>query len=154
MPGELGPLLGAGKEAEVYAYRPGWVVKLTRWRRDHAPARREDAILRALAPTGLAPAPGGVVEVDGRWGVVMEQVPAPVLADRLGAQDGASEVLDVMLELHRRMHAHAAPSGLPPLKERLVRNITSTRLVDEMTRRQLLDSLPGLPDGDRLCHGD
>ena len=151
---DLGPPLGAGKEAEIYAYRPGWVVKLTRWRRDHAPARREDAILRALRHTGLAPASEGVVQIDERWGVVMERVEGPVLFDRLAAPGGADDVLAVMVALHRRMHALAAPSGLPPLKERLVRNIGGTRLLDEPTRQRLLDAIPGLPDGDRLCHGD
>lgn len=151
---ELGPPIGSGKEAEVYRYLPGWVIKLTRWRRDHAPARREDAILQALAPTGLAPAGGGVVQIGPRWGVVMEHVEGPVLADRLGTPDGVAEVLDVMLKLHRRMHQLAAPSGLPPLKERLVRNIEGTRLLDEATRRRLLDSIPALPGRDRLCHGD
>jgi hypothetical protein len=151
---ELGEPIGAGKEAEVYLYRPGWVVKLTRWRRDHAPARREDAILRALERTGLAPAPGGVVEIAGRWGVVMEHVGAPVLAERLAAPGGVEEVLEVMLALHRRVHEWAAPSGLPKLKERLTRNIEGTRLLDEATRRRLLDMIPALADGDRLCHGD
>lgn len=151
---ELGAPLGAGKEAEVYLYRPGWVVKLTRWRRDHAPARREDAILRAVAPTGLAPAPGGVVEIGGRWGVVMEHLAAPGLAERLSAPGGVDEVLAVMLRLHRAVHAWAAPTGLPKLKDRLERNISGTRLLDETTRRRLLDAIPALPNGDRLCHGD
>ena len=151
---ELGELLGAGKEAEVYLYRPGWVIKLTRWRRDHAPARCEDAILRGLERTGMAPAPGGVVEIAGRWGVVMEHVTGPVLAERLTAPNGVEEVLSVMVDLHRRVHGWAAPTGLPRLKERLTRNIEGTRLLDEPTRRRLLDSLPTLPDGDRLCHGD
>jgi hypothetical protein len=154
VPGELGAPIGAGKEAEVYLYRPGWVVELTRWRKDHGPARRENAILRALAPTGLAPATQGVVEIEGRWGVVMEHVTGPVLAVRLGAPSGVGAVLEVMVELHRRMHEQVAPPGLPPLKERLVRNISGARYVDEPTRRRLLDSMPALPDGDRLCHGD
>jgi len=146
--------IGSGKEAEVYPYRPGWVVKLTRWRKDHAPARREDAILRALAPTGLAPATDGIVEIDGRWGVVMEHVAGPVLAERLGAPNGVAEVLAAMVDLHRRMHERVAPPGLAPVKERLVRNITGARHIDEPTRRRLLEAIPALPDGDRLCHGD
>jgi aminoglycoside phosphotransferase (APT) family kinase protein len=150
----LGALIGSGKEAEVYLYRPGWVVKLTRWRKDHAPARREDAILRALAPTGLAPATDGVVEIEGRWGVVMEHVAGPVLAERLSTPSGVADVLEVMVALHRRMHEQVAPPGLAPLKERLVRNITGARYIDEPTRRKLRDSIPALPDGDRLCHGD
>jgi Ser/Thr protein kinase RdoA (MazF antagonist) len=150
----LGAPIGSGKEAEVYSYRPGWVVKLTRWRKDHAPARREDAILRALAPTGLAPATDGIVEIDGRWGVVMEHVAGPVLAGRLGAPNGVAEVLAVMVDLHRRMHERVAPPGLAPVKERLVRNITGARHIDEPTRRRLLEAIPALPDGDRLCHGD
>jgi aminoglycoside phosphotransferase (APT) family kinase protein len=151
---DLGPPLGAGKEAEIYAYRPGWVVKLTRWRRDHAPARREDAILRGLAPTGLAPAANGVVQIDERWGVVMERVEGSPLVERLAAPNGAQEVLEVMVALHRRMHAVAASSALAPLKDRLVRNITSAPFLDEPTRQRLLKVVPTLPDGDRLGHGD
>lgn len=151
---DLGPPLGAGKEAEIYAYQPGWVVKLTRWRRDHAPARREDAILRGLAPTGLAPASNGVVQIDERWGVVMERVAGAPLFERLAAPGGVDEVLHVMVGLHRRMHDLPAPSALSPLKDRLVRNITGTGLLDEPTQRRLLDLIPTLPDGDRLCHGD
>lgn len=151
---DLGPPLGAGKEAEIYAYQPGWVVKLTRWRRDHAPARREEAILRALGPTGLAPAANGVVQIDERWGVVMERIEGAPLFERLAAPGGVDEVLEVMVRLHRRMHELAAPSALSPLKDRLIRNITGTGLLDEPTRRRLLDLIPTLPDRDRLCHGD
>ena len=152
---ELGSPLGAARKRKSTSIGPGWVVKLTRWRRDHAPARREDAILRALAPTGLAPAPGGVVEIEGRWGVVMEHVAAPGArrtAERTGwsgrgaGGDAAAAPAGARMWLRRRVcHSSRIDS---------TRNISGTRLLDETTRRRLLDALAALPDGDRLCHGD
>jgi hypothetical protein len=151
---DLGLPIGSGKEAEIYLYEPGWVVKLTRWRRDHEPARREDAILRGLAPTSLAPATRGVVEIGGRWGVVMEHVAGAALADRLSSPAGIAEVLEVMLRLHRQVHEVAAPSGLPRLKQRLADRLERAPYLDGGGRQTLLDTLKALPDGDRLCHGD
>ena len=61
--------------------------------------------------------------------------------------------LDVLARLQARIHAHPAPE-LGSLKLRLATGIARARLLDQPRRQALLRSLAGMPDGDRLCHGD
>jgi aminoglycoside phosphotransferase (APT) family kinase protein len=147
-------LIAAGNEAELFAWEPGTVLKLSRRPGDPAQAQREAAILTALAPLGLAPRLEEIVEVKGRWGIVMERIDRPVLASALAEPGQVPDVLAVMVELHRRLHAVAAPAALPELKQRLASRIEQAGRLDAALRRRLLAGLDDMPDGDRLCHGD
>jgi aminoglycoside phosphotransferase (APT) family kinase protein len=151
---DLGPALAAGNEAELFAWDGGTVLKLSRRIGAPAPAEREAATLAALAPLGLAPAVGGVIEVNGRWGVVMDRIDQPVLASALADPSLFPELLDLMATLHRRIHAVAAPAGLPNLKQRLAGRIDRADRLSRTLRDDLLAQLVAMPDGDRLCHGD
>src|SRR5690606_17330358 len=77
---QLGSPIAAGKAAELFLFGTG-VLKLTRRAGDRGPAEREAANLAAVAPLGLAPAPGPIVEIGGRWGLVMERIAAPTLGE-------------------------------------------------------------------------
>lgn len=144
--------LAAGKEAEIFAWG-GDVLKLTRRPGDAGPARRELAILRAVAGLGLAPVGREVTAIEGRWGVVMERIEAPVLGASLGGASQWDEILALMVELHRRIHAAAVP-GLVPLKSRMADRIGRALQLNEIVRRNLLARLAGMPEGERVCHGD
>lgn len=144
--------LAAGKEAEIFAWGED-VLKLTRRPGDAKPARREAAILRAVAGLGLAPAVREVVEIEGRWGVVMERIDAPVLGALLSEPARWDDVLALMLRLHLRIHAATTP-GLLPLKARLAERIGRAGQLSEAVRGDLLARLAAMPEGNRLCHGD
>lgn len=151
---DLGAPLAAGNEAELFAWGDGKVLKLSKRLGDPTQAEREAATLRALAPTGLAPTPDGVIEVAGRWGLVMERIDRPVLASALSDPDNAAQVLALMVSLHRRIHAVVAPAELPALRHRLALRIERAERLAPDLRTDLLVRLAALPDGDRLCHGD
>lgn len=144
--------LAAGKEAEIFAWGAD-VLKLTRRPGDDGPARREAAILEAVAGLGLAPALRGVVETGGRWGIVMERIGAPVLGALLEAPARQGEMLDEMLRLQRRIHA-ARAAGLEPLTARLAGRIGRACQLSGARRDELLARLAAMPAGDRVCHGD
>ncbi len=150
---ELGAPIAAGNEAEIFAWGDR-VLKLSKRPGDPAQAEREAATLLALAPLGLAPAVDGVIEVDGRWGVVMERIELPVLAGALADPARVGEVLELMVVLHRRIHRVAAPAGVPELKPRLAERIGRAERLEPGLRSELLARLAAMPDGDRLCHGD
>jgi aminoglycoside phosphotransferase (APT) family kinase protein len=61
--------------------------------------------------------------------------------------------LEAMASLHHRVHEHRL-SALPSLKGKLAQNIGRAPHLPESVRQSLLDRLTGMPDGDRLCHGD
>ena len=106
---ELGTPIAAGKEAELFAWDGHKVLKLAKRFGDATQPEHEAAILRALAPLGLAPAFESIAEVNGRWGVVMERIDQPVLASAMADPGLFPELLDLMIALHRRIHAVVAP---------------------------------------------
>jgi len=149
----IGPLLGAGKEAEVFAYGEH-VLKLYRRPDRRAVAFSEATILAIVADHHL-PAPD-VLEAgayDGRWGIVMGRAEGVSLGDQLLAEpQHADAVLAGMVRLQLKVHACIEPR-LPPLKRRLAERLARAPGIDAH-RDRLLARLAALPDGDRICHGD
>lgn len=151
---EIGKLLGTGKEAEVFE-RGDKVLKLYKLGAPKTSAFREAATLAMVENLRLpAPAVFGVEEIDRRWGVVMTRAPGRPLAERItGEPETSSASIMEMVRLHRLIHrCDGVP--FPSLKSRLAGNIGRASVLAEARRRQLLDRLAVLPDGDRLCHGD
>ncbi|WP_221939072.1 phosphotransferase family protein [Mycobacterium sp. KBS0706] len=151
-----GPLIGSGKEAEVFACGD-LVLKLYRTTASASKraAFREASILALVESLGLpAPAVHGVGQIDGRWGIAMTRADGPSLADALQREPGqGTACLERMARLQIGIHGHPG-THLGSLKARLAANIGQAGILDEPLRRRLLDGLAALPEGDRLCHGD
>jgi Ser/Thr protein kinase RdoA (MazF antagonist) len=150
----LGRRLGSGKEAEVFEFGEA-VIKLYKAGVPKRAVFREAAALAQAEALGLpVPSVGGVRYIDGRWGVVMSRVDGRSFAEIIVAQPAGKEAyLKEMALLHRRIHdCQAVFSG--SLKARLEADICRAAALNEGQRRRLLKELAGLPDGDRLCHGD
>jgi aminoglycoside phosphotransferase (APT) family kinase protein len=152
---ELGPLLGTGKVAEVYAWGDDLVLKLYKPGTPKSSAFREAANLSIVEASGL-PVPrvhsvGG--ELQNRWGVMMTRAEGVPFASALMASQPSQPHLAALAALHRRIHDVTA-TQLPSLKARLRTNIGRAPQLDAERRERLLAQLATLPDGDRLCHGD
>ncbi len=151
MTNAIGPRLGSGKEAEVFAYE-GYALKLYRHPAAKPSAFREAATLSIIECLGLpAPRPISVGAFGDRWGVVMTRADGRPFAEALPGDPAPH--LAAMARLHARIHACDA-SRLPALKSRLAHDIRQAELLGPARRRTLLAALAALPDGDRLCHGD
>jgi Phosphotransferase enzyme family len=146
----LGPKLGAGREADVYAYGDAAVLKLYRPGFGGHPA--EAAALQSL--DGIAPRLLDLVDRDGRTGLVLERFDGPDMLTLLQRRPwrvfGLAGVLAVT---HRAVHRVAAPAQLPELRPVLAARIHDAPLPPHL-RSFAMRVLDGLPDGDRLCHGD
>lgn len=153
----LGPLLGSGKEAEVFGCG-ALAVKLYRVTAT-APkpsAFHEASVLALVEAHGLpVPRVHAVGQVDGRWGIVMTRADGPPLGEAM--RPGSTEVaagLERMVRLHRAIH-DCPGTHLTGLKERLAADIgRAAETLGRPLARRLLDRLAALPEGDRLCHGD
>ena len=102
----LGPLIGAGRTAEVFAWGDGQVLKLYR---DGMPAQwvaDEARVGRIVVDAGLAaPVVGEMVELDGRLGVVYERLDGPSMLDYMAAHPAEIPALGRQFaELHAQMH--------------------------------------------------
>ena len=107
----LGELIGRGASSEVYAWTATTVVKLFVPRFAALAAvefERTDAVHAAGVP---CPAVHGMVEVDGRTGIVFDRLAGPSLF----AQRGAASTL---AHLHAELHDLPSPA-LPQLADTL-----------------------------------
>lgn len=149
---EIGRLLGAGKEAEVYEHGT-LALKLYRPGRPKAPAFREAANLAVVEKLSLpAPRVHVVGDYHGRWGLLMDRATGTSLADEMMPEPLLSAI-EEMGELHLRLHREPG-HGLPSLKARLSANIEHAPELPPALRERLAHVLAALPDGDRVCHGD
>jgi hypothetical protein len=126
----LGERIGWGGTCDVHDWGDGLVIKLFKpgWEH-HAAVEAERA--RAVYAAGVpCPAVHDLVTVNDRPGLVFDRVPGPWA---LGWPDGAA----ITARVHVAMHDIVAPATLP-------------RLVDALADL----GVHGLPDGDRIFHGD
>lgn len=100
------------------------------------------------------PAVHGVVVVDGRPGLIMDRIDGEDLLTTLSRRPwqlaGSASGLG---GLQARLHDVVAPPELPDLRATLAERLDSPHLPPE-ARSFARDQLAGLPDGERLCHGD
>jgi aminoglycoside phosphotransferase (APT) family kinase protein len=145
-----------GREAEVFAWQPGVVLKLYRtmdWRQS---AEIERAAMNAVRDVG-GPAPRGLetIELDGRPGLLMERIDGIDMLTQIGRQPWrVLRAGGILGRLQATLNTAQAPLSLEPLKDRLAREIRSVGTVRADLGELGLKALALLSDDDRLCHGD
>jgi aminoglycoside phosphotransferase (APT) family kinase protein len=145
-----GPRLGAGREAEVYAWGDAAVLKL--YRPGFGGHHAEAAALRSL--DGIAPRLLDVVDRNGRTGLVLERIDGPDMLTLLQRQPWrVLQLARTLATAHFTVHSVHAPADLPDLRQVLAARIHDAVLPAHL-RNFVTRVLDGLPDGDRLCHGD
>lgn len=145
--------LAEGREAEIFEWDAGTVLKLFRW--GPASADREAAALAAVAAVG-GPAPRLIdrVEIDGHAAIVIERIDGrDMLAILERAPARVFAEARRLAETHAALHRIAAPLDLPETRAVLRARIADAPLATEL-RAFALGELDALPDGDRLVHGD
>ena len=148
-------LIGQGRTAEVFAwsesralnlYYKGWTATAA-----EAEYQKAAAVCQSGAP---APAVDGVIQVDGRHGVIFERVVGSSLLNYTTSHPWTIlRSAHLMAELHAQMHA-CHPSGLPAQRERLQEKIRNARPLSDAMKQTALTALAQLPDDTALCHGD
>jgi Ser/Thr protein kinase RdoA (MazF antagonist) len=150
--GLLGPKLGAGREAEVYAWGDAAVLKL--YHPGFGGHGAEAAALRSLDGHGIAPMLLDVVEYDGRTGLVLQRFHRADMLTLLRRQPWrVFGLARALATTHLAVNRAPAPTDLPDLRQVLAARIHDAVLPPHL-HTFAIRVLDGLPDGDRLCHGD
>ena len=154
-PDNIGPLIGRGYYAEVFAYGEGKVVKLFDDGRDVESAEHEARLTTGARESGIpAPKIYDVVTVNDRVGIVMERIDGETMI-----QWGTSlpwrvySGAKLMARLHADMHSRR-DVDIPAPQEEMPDRIQTASGVEESVKRQAIERLAALPDGDSFCHGD
>ncbi len=148
--------IAEGREAEIFAWEDGTVLRLMRSPDALHAVESEAAALKAARDAGVSvPAPHGSVTVDGRPGLVMERLEGPDLLTLIGKKPWHIWSAGITTgRLQAEMHEVVAPEDLRSLKEGLKRNIEASDRVPAEMVKFALEILAELTDGDRLCHND
>jgi len=153
--GSKGPRIARGRTAEIFLWENSRILKLFL---EGFPARLveyEARVTGAAHTAGLpVPAVEGVVELDGRTGIVFERLDGTTI-------DGPKLVMPWILaryarisaELHVAMHSCELPEAISQ-RERLEQDIRKAPGLPADTREAVLKVLQQLPDGNALCHND
>jgi Ser/Thr protein kinase RdoA (MazF antagonist) len=147
--------LAQGRTAEIYPWDDGHVLKLFR---DWCPpdwVEYEAGIARAVYAAGVpSPAPGEILEVNGRRGLIYERLDGVSMLQDLNTHPWiAFKHARSLAELQVQINRQSIP-GLPSYKDRLRHDIRKTKHLTEEMREQVLARLAILPDQPNLCHGD
>jgi Ser/Thr protein kinase RdoA (MazF antagonist) len=156
MQGSLGEKIGEGVFAEVHAWAPGQVVKLSKPGIPHWALQHEAKMTRAVfAAGGPAPAVLGEVTLDGRFGIVLPRFDGPTLrqAARTGAitPEQAGAILATLC-----IAVHKTP---PPPDALSLRQAMDARLqfAGSVLPERIIAGVFALiehPAEDVLCHSD
>ena len=155
MPTEKGPMIARGRTAEIFLWKDNQVLKLFL---DWCPAHWIEEEVRgtqAAYEAGLpVPAAEGMVEVEGRLGIVFERIDGPSMFGLVGSKPWKLfRLARVLAELHAEMHSREVPE-LPSQRRGLERAIQREDVLPVNTKEVVLKVLEQLPDGSALCHGD
>ncbi len=152
---ELGPLLARGRTADIHAFGRDAVIKVLRSGFRDELIQIEADKTRAAADLG-APAPRvlDVTAVADRPALIVERVDGDSMLSRLLNRP---QQLVRLARLQADLHAHLASvhtEMFPSLTGRLTERIGKVANLSKDLKQRLLNELIGLPNEDRLCHGD
>ncbi len=147
-------LIGKGRLAEVFAWGDTQVLKLFAAGRDAAAIEAEARISQIVHEAGgVTPGTHGVVEVEGRRGIVYDRALGTSMLGQLSAKPWRLFAFGRMLaELHVSVH-QCRVDHLPSQHEQLERLIARAEL-PAAQRNLALARLRELPEGAAVCHGD
>ena len=157
MQGSLGEKIGEGVFADVHAWAPGQVVKLSKPGIPQWVVQHETQMTRAaFAAGGPAPEVLGEVTLDGRFGIVLPRFDGPTLrqATRTGAvtreQAGA-----ILATLCLAVHKTRPPPAALSLREAMDARLRfGGSVVPERITTGVLARIEHLAPDDVLCHSD
>jgi tRNA A-37 threonylcarbamoyl transferase component Bud32 len=151
-----GELIARGNTSDVWAWTTTTVVKLLRPGIPEHWAELEAAITERVRAAGLpVPATEGVIDVDGRRGIVLERVAGASMWDCMRDDPGRIPTLvDELVDLQCALLAAGPIDGVPELVVRVRAKIHAADELPPGERDAAKALLDDLEVGSALCHGD
>jgi len=150
-----GQLIGTGRSAEVFAWGDDRVLKLFMDWVSQSLIEREARLSRVIYEAGLpAPVVEGIIDVEGRTGIIFERVTGVSMLEEMGAKPNeAPRYAEILAEMHTAIHSREIPD-LPSLRDMIARNIRQSKILSDEESTRALQVLNQRKDGTILCHYD
>lgn len=148
--------IAEGREAEMFAWEDGKILRLFRGDFQRSTCEYQIRALQAVGEAGVrVPAIYGTTEVDGRLGVIMERIDGIDLLTLIGRKPWKVWwVGGIAGRTQAEINETRAPESLPSVHERYAGLIQRCADIPPECAAAGLAALRGLPEGDRLIHGD
>jgi aminoglycoside phosphotransferase (APT) family kinase protein len=148
-------LIARGNTSDIHEWTPGTVIKVLRPDIPRQWAAIEADITRRVHAAGIpCPATDGIVEVDGRIGVVLERIDGPTMWEVMKeTPSGVPRLIDDLVSLQTELHATSV-RGLPDLRRRLGSKIDEAVQITASERAAAQALLAVMPQDSVVCHGD
>ena len=152
----VGPLVAAGRTSDVYEFGRGAVVKIPRPGVPAHWAAMEARFTSAVHDIGApAPAVRAIVDIDGRDGIVFEQVDGLSMWELIvGSPSDVSVMARELASVHKRILSVGLPHEVAGLVERMSSKIAEVEQLTDEERSEAQQALGLLPRGAALLHGD
>lgn len=134
-----GPLIGTGRTAEIFAWGDDKILKLFMDWCPHSWINKEERLSRVIYGSGLpVPAVEGIIDVDGRRGIIFERVEGGSMLDEMGSK--RIEVLryaEILAELHTSIHSREIPD-MPSMRDMIECGIRHAKMLSKEERTRTL----------------
>lgn len=152
----VGPLVAAGRTSDVYEFGSGAVVKVPRPSVPAHWAAMEARFTSAVHDIGApAPAVRGMVQVDGRDGIVFERVHGLSMWElMLESPRDAPGLARELASVHKCILSVGLPHEVAGLVERMSGKIAEVKQLTRAEQGEAQQALGLLPRGAALLHGD
>jgi len=153
---QAGDLIARGNTSDIWRWSPTTVVKVLRPEIPGHWAALEAEITRRVHDAGLpAPATEGVIDVEGRPGIVLERIDGVSMWSQMKASPALlPRLIEELVDIQVIVQAAGALAGLPDLVARLHGKIDEAERLPDREREEAHDLLAAMPIGASLCHGD
>jgi thiamine kinase-like enzyme len=151
---KLGNPLASGNTAVIYLHENN-VIKVFNNRLPDGEAEYEANKQRFAHSCGLqVPDIMDVTEIDGKQAIIMEYVKGKTFGEIAAANmNEADYFISLSVDIQLQIHTKTADS-IEPMREKLTRQIESTRKLSQRHKKALLKKLESMSFENRLCHGD
>jgi aminoglycoside phosphotransferase (APT) family kinase protein len=148
--------IAEGREAEIFAWDDGSVLRLLRNPNAREQIEWEAAAMRAASGAGVrVPEVIKITTVDGRPGMIMERIEGVDMLAVVGkAPWRVFSVGAISGRIQAELHSAVAPEQIPPMHAVMRERIQRQSVLSEELTSFALVTLADLPEGDKLCHGD
>ncbi|KKM00984.1 hypothetical protein LCGC14_1798950 [marine sediment metagenome] len=152
---EKGEIIGKGRAAEVIYWGNNRVLKLFN---KNIPSNiidyqfREDSLIGKIFPN--CPKAFEKIEENGRIGIIYEYIEGITLNELMGKKiTSIGKALRMLAEIHVEMHKYES-MDLDSLKNNFKSIILKINLLDDDQKKEIINDIEKLPDGNAICHGD
>jgi aminoglycoside phosphotransferase (APT) family kinase protein len=147
--------IARGNTSDVWTWSERTVVKVLRAGiPDHWAMLEAETVAQVHAAGLPVPETEGVIEFDGRPGIVLERIDGMAMWERMRTDPrSVPDLIIQLVDLQSEVQANDVP-GLASMDSRLRTKISDARQLPHEDRRAAQELLDRLPVGKALCHGD